>query len=117
MDCTICETSFEMACLRKSKTGLPVNIYVDDSSAWKETEFANCIKFQKDKGDTPVVQDLIAMSIEEAPKILAPSPDMELSPSDINAVKRFVIENKVLLEKLGNTEIDIEDFFRKMVRQ
>ena len=117
MDCTICETSFEMACLRKSKTGLPVNIYADDSGAWKGTEFANCIKFQKDKGDGPVVQDLVAMSIEEDPKILAQSSDMELSPSDINAVKRFVIENKVLLEKLGNTEIDIEDFFREMTRQ
>lgn len=117
MDRTNCETAFEMACLRKNKTGLPVNIYVDDSGAWKGTEFANCIKFQKDKGDTPVFQDLIAMSIEEDPKILAPFPDMELSPSDIDAVKRFVVENKVLLEKLENTEIDIEEFFREMVRQ
>ncbi len=27
---------FEMSCLRKKRTGLPVNIYVDDSGTWKK---------------------------------------------------------------------------------
>ncbi|MBS7272585.1 MAG: hypothetical protein KIG97_09515 [Fibrobacter sp.] len=108
---------FEMACLRKNKTGLPVNIYVDDSGAWKESGHANRIKFQKDKGDRPVTRDMIPMSIEDEPKVMVSNPDMELSASDINAVKKFVIDNKDLLEKLGNTEIDIEDFINAMIRQ
>lgn len=107
---------FEMACLRKNKTGLPVNIYVDDSGAWKESGHANRIKFQRDKGDRPITRDMIPMSIEDNPQILAPNPNMELSTSDVNAVKRFVVANRVLLEKLGNTEIDIEDFIKEMIR-
>jgi hypothetical protein len=108
---------FEMACLRKNKTGLPVNIYVDDSGAWKESGHANRIKFQRDRGDRPITRDMIPMSIEDNPQILVPHPDMDLSAADVNAVKRFVVENKELLEKLGDTEIDIEDFIREMVRQ
>lgn len=108
---------FEMACLRKNKTGLPVNIYVDDSGAWKQSGHANRIKFQKDKGDRPVTLDMIPMSIEDEPRILVSKPKMELSESDINAVKKFVVANKELLEKLGNTEIDIEDFIKDMIRQ
>ena len=110
------DVSFEMACLRKNRTGLPVNIYVDDCGAWKEFEHTNRIKFQRDKGDRPVTRDLISMSIEDNPQILDKNPNMELSASDVNAVRSFVVANKVLLEKLGNTEIDIEDFIREMVR-
>lgn len=108
---------FEMACLRKNKTGLPVNIYVDDSGSWRESGHANRIKFQRDRGDRPITRDVIPMSIEDNPQILVPNPDMELSAADVNAVKRFVIENKELLEKLGDTEIDIDDFIQNMVRQ
>lgn len=108
---------FEMACLRKNKTGLPVNIYVDDSGAWKESGHANRIKFQKDKGDRPITRDMIPMSIEDEPKVMVSNPVMELSASDINAVKKFVVDNKDLLERLGNTEIDIEDFINAMIRQ
>lgn len=111
------DSLFEMACLRKNKTGLPVNIYVDDSGAWKESGHANRIKFQRDKGDRPITRDMIPMSIEDNPRILVQSPDMELSASDIDAVKQFIRDNRILLEKLGNTEIDIEDFIREMVRQ
>lgn len=111
------EALFEMACLRKNKTGLPVNIYVDDSGAWKDSGHANRIKFQRDRGDRPITRDMIPMSIDDNPQILVPNPDMDLSASDINAVKRFVVENKELLEKLGDTEIDIEDFIQNMVRQ
>lgn len=60
---------------------------------------------------------MIPMSIEDEPKVMVSNPDMELSASDINAVKKFVIDNKDLLEKLGNTEIDIEDFINAMIRQ
>ena len=110
------DVSFEMACLRKNRTGLPVNIYVDDCGAWKQSGHANRIKFQRDKGDRPVMRDLIPMSIDDNPQILVENPNMELSASDVNAVRSFVVANKVLLEKLGNTEIDIEDFIREMVR-
>lgn len=110
------DSLFEMACLRKNKTGLPVNIYVDDSGAWRESGHANRIKFQRDKGDRPITRDMIPMSIEENPRILVQSPDMELSASDVDAVRQFIRANRILLEKLGNTEIDIEDFIREMVR-
>ncbi len=105
---------FEMACLRKKRTGLPVNIYVDDSGQWKESGHANRIKFQNNKGDHPVTRGMIPMSIDDDPVVLVDNPRMELSQADVNAVKRFVTANKDLLNRLGE-DLDIDDFIKAMV--
>jgi len=105
---------FEMACLRKKRTGLPVNIYVDDSGAWKQSGHANRIKIQCDRGDHPITRDMVPMSIGDEPEILVDNPKMELSQSDINAVKKFVVANQDLLNRLGD-DIDIDDFIKAMV--
>ncbi len=104
----------EMACLRKKRTGLPVNIYVDDSGQWKESGHANRIKFQNNKGNLPVTRGMIPMSIDEDPVVLVDNPRMELSQADVNAVKKFVTVNKDLLNRLGD-DLDIDDFIKTMV--
>mgnify|MGYP003507608613 FL=1 len=104
----------EMACLRKKRTGLPVNIYVDDSGVWKQSGHAHRIKIQNNRDEHPVATDMIPMSIGEAPDILIKNPKMELSQSDINAVKKFIIANKDLLNRLGE-DMDIDDFIKAMV--
>lgn len=107
---------FEMSCLRKKRTGLPVNIYVDDSGTWKKMRHANRIKIQCNKGDYPNTRGMIPMSIDDNPRILVDNPKMELSAADINAVKKFVIANKDLLIGLGSDDnFDIVDFTGAMV--
>ena len=102
--------------LRKKRTGLPVNIYVDDSGTWKKMRHANRIKIQYNKGDHPNTHGMIPMSIDDNPRILVDNPKMELSAADINAVKKFVIANKDLLIRLGSDDnFDIVDFTGAMV--
>ena len=102
--------------LRKKRTGLPVNIYVDDSGTWKKMRHANRIKIQCNKGDHPNAHGMIPMSIDDNPRILVDNPKMELSAADINAVKKFVIANKDLLIRLGTEDnFDIVDFTGAMV--
>ena len=102
--------------LRKKRTGLPVNIYVDDSGTWKKMRHANRIKIQCNKGDHPNTHGMIPMSIDDNPRILVDNPKMELSAADINAVKKFVIANKDLLIRLGSDDnFDIVDFTGDMV--
>ena len=102
--------------LRKKRTGLPVNIYVDDSGTWKKMRHANRIKIQCNKGDHPNAHGMIPMSIDDNPRILVDNPKMELSAADINAVKKFVIANKDLLIGLGSDDnFDIVDFTGAMV--
>lgn len=102
--------------LRKKRTGLPVNIYVDDSGTWKKMRHANRIKIQCNKGDHPNTHGMIPMSIDDNPRILVDNPKMELSAADINAVKKFVIANKDLLIGLGSDDnFDIVDFTGAMV--
>ena len=104
----------EMATLRKQRSKLPVNLYLDDSGSWKNTGHGKRIKFQADKADRPMTRDMIPMSIEDEPKILIKNPKISLSASDLDKIKNFVRANKVLLLQLSDTKIDIGEFLSKM---
>lgn len=43
--------AFEMATLRKARSGLPVNLYLDDSGSYLDGGHGPRIKFQPDKGE------------------------------------------------------------------
>ena len=73
----------EMATLRKHRSKLPVNLYLDDSGSWKSAGHWRRLKFQADKADHPLTRGMIPMSIEDDPKILIENPKMRLSASDV----------------------------------
>lgn len=77
----------EMATLRKKRSGLPVNLYLDDSKSWSSTGHWKRIKFQPDKGDSPDTRSMIPMSIGENPKILVKNPKMSLSTREVEQIK------------------------------
>jgi hypothetical protein len=106
----------EMVCLRKRKTGLPVNIWAYDSDAWKEYGEDNCIKMQCDCSDCYNLKGLIRMSIDDNPRLLDVTLPMNLSITDVAEVQTFVARNKILLKQLGECEIDAEDFIKNMKR-
>jgi hypothetical protein len=105
----------EMATLRKKRSGLPMNLYLDDSKSWAQSGHWKRIKFQPDKGDPPDTRSMIPMSISENPEILIKNPRMNLSAKDVEQVKRFVQLNKDALLLLSDAKIDIWDFLDRMI--
>jgi hypothetical protein len=104
----------EMATLRKKRSGLPVNLYLDDSKSWSRTGHWKRIKFQPNKGDSPDTRSMIPMSIDENPEILVKAPKMSLSAKEVEQIKNFVRLNKELLLQLSDAKIDIGDFIDRM---
>jgi hypothetical protein len=106
----------EMATLRKNKSGLPVNLYLDDSMSYKRSGHAQRIKFQPDKGDRPITRTMIPMSIGDDPQVMGRGVKTSLSTADIEKIKSFVRANKNLLLALSDMKIDIQDFMARMSR-
>jgi hypothetical protein len=106
----------EMAGLKKPTTGLPVNLWLDDSHAYIRGRHAKRIKFQGDYGNNANASNMFSMIISKTdPQIPAKQlPKLRLPAKDINAIKTFVKNNADALEKLADEEIDIAMFLRLM---
>jgi hypothetical protein len=106
----------EMATLKKTITGLPVNIWVDETKAYALGGHAKRIKFQGDYGNNTNRANLFTMILsKDAPEI----PDkqlsrLKLSARDIDAIKTFIKNNTDILNKLADEKITIVDFLRQM---
>ena len=105
---------FEMSTLRKKRSGLPVNLYLDDSKRYKRAGHAKRIKFQPNKSDHPNTHEMIPMSIEDEPKILVQNVKIDLTLAELNKIKLFVSLNKDLLLDLSDMKIDFIEFGNKM---
>jgi hypothetical protein len=107
----------EMAGLKKSRTGLPVNLWVDDSHAYVRGKHAKRIKFQGDYGNNVNAGNMFSMILsKDDPQI----PDKQLSrlklpARDIDAIKTFVKNNTDLLDKLADEKIDFITFTQQMI--
>lgn len=99
--------SYKMACLRKKRTGLPVNIFVDDCGQWKESGHVDRVMVQNNIKDLPMMSGMIPIKQMKTLKTV-------LSQSDIDVLTKFVDLNKDLLNRLGK-DIDIGDFIQGMV--
>jgi hypothetical protein len=106
----------EMAGLKKSRTGLPVNLWVDDSHAYVRGRHAKRIKFQGDYGNNVNAGNMFSMLLsKDDPQI----PDkqlfrLKLPARDIDAIKAFVKSNADLLDKLADEKIDFITFTQQM---
>lgn len=114
-------TTFEMATLRKSRSGLPVNLYLDDSGSYLSGGYGPRIKFQSDKGNCPNTRSMIPMTISDEPTIPIKNYQSRLNgigSNDISLIISFVIANKANLLRLcdRNDEYDISNFFGDMVK-
>jgi predicted metallo-beta-lactamase superfamily hydrolase len=106
----------EMATLRKSRSGLPANLYLDDVGTWSKSGHWKRIKFQPNAGDRPVTRDMVPMSIDDNPQILVKNAKIELNAKQLNQIKAFVKANKDLLLQLADAEIEMFEFGRRMVK-
>jgi hypothetical protein len=105
----------EMSTLRKSRSGLPVNLYLDDTGSWQNSKHWKRIKFQANKRDRPETRNMVPMSISDNPEILIPNKKTELSEKELNQIKQFVVDNKEALIQLSNFQIDFAEFVDKMI--
>lgn len=113
--------AFEMATLRKARSGLPVNLYLDDSGSYLDGGHGPRIKFQSDKGNSPNTRSMIPMTISDEPTIPLRNYQSRLDgvgSNDISLIMAFVIANKENLLRLcdRNDEYDISNFLEDMVK-
>jgi hypothetical protein len=106
----------EMAGLKKSRTGLPVNLWVDDSHAYVRGRHAKRIKFQGDYGNNVNAGNMFSMLLsKDDPQIPTTQlPRLKLPAKDIDAIKTFVKNNADLLDKLADEKIDFIVFTQQM---
>ena len=113
--------AFEMATLRKSRSGLPVNLYLDDSGSYLDGGHGPRIKFQPDKGNSPNTRSMIPMTISDDPTIPLRNYQSRLDgvgSNDISLIMSFVTANKENLLRLcdRNDEYDFSNFLEDMVK-
>jgi hypothetical protein len=106
----------EMAGLKKSRTGLPVNLWVDDSHAYIRGRHAKRIKFQGDYGNNVNAGNMFSMILsKDDPQIPAKQLSrLKLPARDIAAIKTFVRNNADLLDRLADEKIDFITFTQQM---
>jgi hypothetical protein len=113
--------AFEMTTLRKTRSGLPVNLYLDDSGSYLNGGHGPRIRFQPDKGNCPNIRSIIPMTISDEPTIPIKNYQSRLNgvgSNDISLIMSFVIANKTNLLRLcdRNDEYDFFNFLEDMVK-
>jgi hypothetical protein len=105
----------EMAGLRKYDSGLPVNLWLDDSSRYKRSGHFKRIKFQGDYGNKLTSNNLFTMTISSNPEIpKVQQSKVKLPAKDVKAIRTFVINNKDLLSNLADQDISFAEFIKQM---
>jgi hypothetical protein len=100
-----------MATLKAKRSGLPVDLWLDDSVAYKRGGHAMRIKFQPERGCSSITHDFVPMTISDEPEVLG---EHRLSARDIRVIKDFVKRNKKALEDLSDGLIDFIEFIERM---
>jgi hypothetical protein len=110
------EPLWEMAGLRKSDSGLPVNLWLDDSKWYTKAGHWKRIKFQGDHGNNVNTGNLYSMTISENPVIMPPDAEIKikLSSREIEKIKQFVRLNYKLLSDLADAKISFIKFSELM---
>ena len=102
----------EFLLLRTTRTGLPVDIFVDDGLSYVRHKHPLWLYFKNGYCDTA---DVIPVSISNNPKILVQSPVLNISKSDLQKIFSFIVLNKKLIEKLGNDIIQNIEFLKSFI--
>ena len=103
-----CEDFF---CLRKYRSGLPVNLFIDDIGQWyNKKEHCFFLKVQRNKNDLPDYSGSLSITITDEPKLIGKKESTQLNDEDLALIKQYIINNQSSLLQLAKQEIDIFDF-------
>jgi hypothetical protein len=98
---------WEMSNFRPKSTGLPMVIWLNFKSG--REKHGPRLKVSPSHGDTAQISNWQTVTISDDPKLIG-----NLSIKDFKLVKQFILNNKDLLIKFWNDEIDISDFIKLM---
>ena len=98
--------------LRPSRTGLNVDVFVDDGGSYIRHRHSLLLFVRN--GYDKSVSEFIPFSISEKPMILDDSIDYNISYNDIFAVQDFIVANKLFLIQMANEEISHTSFLQSI---
>lgn len=106
----------EMANCRPKKTGIPMNIWIDETEAYKRGRHSKRIKFQINKNPKFQPSNSCSMLLdgsipEKQEQQMYLSKDFDLKIKDIEEVRNFVLNNAYALDKIADQKLDLDDFW------
>ena len=106
----------EMSRLSTKKSGLPVDLYIDDSKSYIRGRHAKRIKFQANSDDSRT-ESFSSMTLDGniVPETLPKK--HSIKTKDIEKISNFVKNNVFALEKIADKEIDFQDFMNVMIKK
>lgn len=112
-----CSWIYSMANIRKRRTGLPVNIWVDESREYLKGGHGKRIKFQINHADSVQKEFLASITLNgEVIKETYDNTRSELNKNDIRQIINFTLNNAYALNVLSDGDVfDIGDFLEVMI--
>lgn len=102
----------EMSNKRKDLTHLPMNIWIDEAQTYLDGGHSKRVKFQLDSGNKFNKHNLGSMDLDGN---LHCSDIGNLSASDINQLRNFVLNNRYALDKIADNDIWIDEIWDSMI--
>ena len=100
-----------MTNFRKVRSGLPINVKLDNGEAYKQGGHGHILMFQTNRQNQCTNTELVIMTISDTPTVIG---EHKLSARVIRELEDFVKKNKNLLIQLADMEIDYIDFIEQM---
>ena len=111
----------EMANCRPARTGLPVNIWIDETEAYKSGKHAKRIKFQINRDVRFQPSNTCTMTLDgNIPKKVwekaKQNVEFSLSVEEIDSIKNFVVNNAYALDKVADQLLWLDDFWSIFIK-
>ena len=97
---------------KRNHPKLPSNIWVLVKD--EDRPYGPRMRIQRNKSDTPQVEDAFWMTIADVPETIGPT-GSELSAQDLDCLKNFIVRNKAVLLAHWNGAIGSEEVVRGLV--
>lgn len=106
---------FEMANVWKADTGLPMNIWLDDSDRYKRGGHWMRIKFQLDTSDKNDYANTAPMDLNGVVRVKL-TEHVKLSGRDFQALRNWIRNNKYALELVMSKKLSLMQIFPFMIK-
>ena len=103
----------EMANKHKSETLLPMNIWIDENQTYIKGRHSKRVKFQLDHGNRMNLSRFGTMDLDGN---LHCKDIGELCQEDINALRNFVLNNKMALEHVADNDIWLGQIWPSIIK-
>ena len=102
----------EMANKNKAQTQLPMNIWIDENQTYIKGRHSKRVKFQLDHGNRMNLSRFGTMDLDGN---LHCKDIVEFCQEDINALRNFVLNNKVALELVADKDICLDEIWPSII--